>query len=178
MKTGFRSLLHGPLFQTRTDLEPMHAASRISAYIYGNILILAALVPISPAAIGLGLAVVWGTALSTYVAHAFAETVGESVRQHADVTWELRISELRDSVPILTSAVVPSVVLLLGILDVLEPETAQLTAEIVMLARIGGIAFVIARLKGQRPGGETIIASVFVIIIALAAVITKIVLTH
>jgi hypothetical protein len=178
MRSPIRSLLHGPLFSRKTDLEPMHAASRISAYIYGNILILAALVPITPSATGLGLAVVWGTALSTYVAHAFAETVGESVRQHTEMTWELRIAELRDSVPILTSAVLPSVVLLLGIIDVLEPETAQIFAEIVMLARIGGIAFVIDRLRGQRPGTETLVASIFVVVIAVAAVVTKIVLTH
>ncbi len=95
---GRRTLLHGPLFSRRTPLRPDNAASRISAYIYGNILVLTALVPVVTAHKHVGILVVLATAASTFVAHSFAETVGDSVRRQRAATRSDRIRGLRDSV--------------------------------------------------------------------------------
>lgn len=105
----------------RRPLSPESAASRISAYVYGNILVLAALVPITTSPEYIGIAIVIGTALSTFIAHVFAESVAQSVRSGAQLTRSERIEELRDSVPILSSAVLPCLVLATAWVGWLEP---------------------------------------------------------
>ena len=53
-------------------------ATRVSAYLYGDVLVLASLIALRPEDLTgtTGLAYVLGTALSTYVAHVLAEAVG------------------------------------------------------------------------------------------------------
>ncbi|MFI6309918.1 hypothetical protein ACIBEK_07285 [Nocardia fusca] len=78
MNSGSRTWLHRPLLSRRVPLDSDNAASRISAYIYGNILVLTALVPVVSAEKYVGILLVLGTALSTFIAHSFAETVGDN----------------------------------------------------------------------------------------------------
>ena len=59
----WNELIHRPLFARRAPLDADNAASRISAYIYGNILVLAALVPIVTGEKYVGILVVLGVAL-------------------------------------------------------------------------------------------------------------------
>lgn len=172
------TLLHGPLFSRRTPLDQANAASRISAYIYGNILVLTALVPIVTAEEHLGILVVAGTALSTFIAHSFAEVVARTVREHRTPAFADRLRELRNAVPILTSAVLPCAVLATGWLGWLSPRTAQILAELVILLRIGGIVFVIGRLRGQRPTRATVLIALLLTAIATVVVLVKIALTH
>ena len=161
--------LHGPLFVRGTPLNRHDAASRISAYIYGNILVLAALVPVPVADSSLGVAVVIGTALSTFVAHSFAEAVGDSVRQGTALTPAERRVELRNSVPILSSAVLPSLILCAGWIGWLEPRTAQVLAEIAVLVRIAGIVYVIGRFRGERPNSTTMWGAAVVTILTISS---------
>lgn len=172
------ALLHGPLFSRSTPLDRTNAASRISAYVYGNVLVLAVLIPIVPGPNYVGIAIVLGTALSTFVAHAFAESVGHSVRQGSRLTAAERRAEVRDSVPILTSAVVPCVVLAIGWLGWIEPRTAQLLAELAVLVRIGGIAFVIGRLNGDRPSTRLLMTAAALTLVGATVVVVKVLLTH
>ncbi|HEY5855704.1 MAG TPA: hypothetical protein VIW24_17060 [Aldersonia sp.] len=181
MTSDSESWLHGPVFARLVRGTPVSrhdAASRISAYIYGNILVLAALVPIPVADKSLGVVVVVVTALSTFVAHSFAEAVGESVRQGTALTAAERWAELRNSVPILSSAVLPSIILACGWIGWLEPRTAQVLAEIAILLRIGGIVFVIGRLRGERPNAATMWGAVVLGVAAIMVVALKLVLTH
>lgn len=178
MDSDANALLHGPLFSRRMPLDRGNAASRISAYIYGNVLVLAALVPIVTGPKYVGIAIVLGTALSTFVAHVFAEAVGHTVRQGTPLTRAEKLAELRNSVPILSSAVLPCVVLGIGWLGWLEPRTAQLLAEVAVLARIGGIVFVIGRLKGERPGRTSLVSAAALTTVAATVVLVKVVLTH
>ncbi len=67
------------------------------------------------------------------------------------------LHHLRDSVPILSSASVPCLILAAAWVGWLEPRTAQLAAEIVILLRIGGTVFVIDRLNNERPNRATLI---------------------
>ncbi|WP_256668508.1 hypothetical protein [Nocardia cyriacigeorgica] len=159
-------------------LDRDNAASRISAYIYGNVLVLAALVPVVTADKYVGILVVLGASGSTFVAHAFAEAVGRSVRRHGALTTSEKVHELRNSVPILSSAVLPCVILATGWMGWLEPRTAQIIAELAVLFRIGGIVFVIARLNNERPTRGSVYGAVLLAVGAAAVVIVKIALTH
>ncbi|MFE3446059.1 hypothetical protein ACFXNW_23780 [Nocardia sp. NPDC059180] len=178
MDTGPQSLLHRPLFSRRMPLDRDNAASRISAYIYGNVLVLAALVPVVTAEKYVGILVVLGATASTFVAHSFAEAVGRSVRRHGALTMSEKIHELRNSVPILSSAVLPCVILATGWFGWLEPRTAQIVAELAVLLRIGGIMFVIGRLNGERPTRATMYGAVLLAVIAATVVVVKVLLTH
>ncbi|MFD4352482.1 hypothetical protein ACFWPX_07980 [Nocardia sp. NPDC058518] len=173
-----RLLLHGPLFSRSIPLDRRNAASRITAYIYGNVLILAALIPVSPSAEDVGIAVVLGTALSTFIAHAFAESVGQSVRQSYSPSTSQRWTDLRDSRPILSSAVLPCVILAGAAVGWIEPRTAQVLAEVAMLVRIAGIVFVIRRLQGERPDRSTLLGAVVLGCAATTVVAVKVILTH
>jgi UDP-N-acetylmuramyl pentapeptide phosphotransferase/UDP-N-acetylglucosamine-1-phosphate transferase len=162
----------------RRPLSREAAASRISAYVYGNILVLAALVPITTTPQYVGIAIVLGTALSTFIAHAFAESVSQSVRSGQQLSRSERIEELRDSVPILSSAVLPCLILLTAWLGWIEPRTAQILAEITVLIRIGSTIFVVRRLQGRRPTTRTVVTAVGLALIATVVVVVKVVLTH
>ncbi|MBD0861798.1 hypothetical protein IA539_11325 [Gordonia sp. zg691] len=173
------TLLHGPLFTRSNPLERKHAAQRISAYIYGNILILAALIPLHVTDDFVGILILLGTAGSTFVAHVFAEAVARRVNDGTPAPSKASVlGHLRDSVPILTSASVPCVILAMGWLDWIEPRTAQLAAEIVILARIGGTVFVIDRLNNERPGRATLLGASAVTVVATAIVVIKVIVTH
>ncbi|WP_454197083.1 hypothetical protein [Nocardia sp. Marseille-Q1738] len=178
MERSRQALLHGPLFSRSVPLDRRNAASRISAYIYGNVLILAALIPVTPSAENVGILVVLGTALSTFIAHAFAEGVGQTVRQSHALSPQERWADLRDSVPILSSAVLPCAILAAAAIGWIEPRTAQVLAESAMLVRIGGIVFVIGRLHGEQPRRSTLLGAVLLVCAATTVVAVKVILTH
>ncbi|WP_072687234.1 hypothetical protein [Rhodococcus marinonascens] len=172
------SLFNRPTLDSKDGLTSEHAASRISAYIYGNILVLAALIPVTQSQETLGIAVVFGAALSTFLAHVFAESVGQTLRLGRSLTSTERRRELRDSVPVLTSAVMPSVILCTAVLGWFEPATAQLIAEIVMIVRIGSISYVISHLRQEKVTLGTHWAAIGLAVIATAIVVVKVFLTH
>ncbi|MGN0041343.1 MULTISPECIES: hypothetical protein [unclassified Rhodococcus (in: high G+C Gram-positive bacteria)] len=162
----------------RVPLSRNAAASRISAYVYGNVLVLAALVPITTTRQYIGIAIVLGTALSTFLAHVFAESVSQSVRSARPLTGAERWVELRNSVPILSSASLPCLILLTAWLGWLEPRTAQVLAEVAILIRIGSTVFVVQRLQGRPAGTTTVFAAVGLALLASVVVVVKIALTH
>ncbi|MGQ4615742.1 hypothetical protein [Nocardia sp. R7R-8] len=178
MEASRQALLHGPLFSRSAPLDRRNAASRISAYVYGNVLILAALIPVTTSVEHVGILIVLGTALSTFIAHSFAEGVGQSVRQNRPISSRERWMDLRDSVPILSSAVLPCVILGVAAIGWIEPRTAQLLAEVVMLVRIGGIVFVIERLNGARPRRSTLLEALLLAAAATTVVVVKVIMTH
>ncbi|EME14773.1 hypothetical protein [Rhodococcus triatomae] len=164
---------------SRTPLPVEDYASRISAYVYGNVLVLTALLPLN-GSVGLthaGLVVI-GTSLSTFVAHAFAESVGRSARSGRQLTTAERIAELRDSVPVLTSGFVPALVVGMGGFGWIELDSALILAEIWVVTRIASITYVITRLRGERPNGQTLIGSLVLGAVAVAVVAIKLILTH
>jgi tellurite resistance protein TehA-like permease len=162
----------------RTPLDVEDSASRISAYVYGNILVLAALVPLHDASTTRAALVVVGTVLSTFIAHAFAESVGRSARIGRPLTRAEHFEELRDSVPVLTSGVVPAAVVGLDALGVLEQQTALLLAELWVVSRIAGLGIVMTRLRGEKLSKDTLAACSLLAFAAIAVVAVKLVLTH
>ena len=69
-------------------------------------------------------------------------------------------------------------ILLLGLIGWIEPRTAQLVAEIVILLRIGGTVFVIDRLNNERTSRATLFSSGAVTLVATVIVAIKVVVTH
>jgi hypothetical protein len=152
-------------------------ADRISAYVYGNILTLAALVVLHTDEIehGVGLAIVVGTALSTFAAHAYAERLGVEARGSAHASWTV---VLRDSMPILSSAAVPALLMVVGSLEWASPTACLRIAEAWVVIRLALTGFIVGRLRGQDVTAKTWLSSIVLALIAIAIVGIKVVLTH
>lgn len=159
----------------RVSLE--EAADRVSAYVYGNILLLAALVVLSEDDVdhGTGIAIVVGTAVSTFIAHAFSESLGSAVRggEHSSLR-----TILRDSVPILSASTVPAALMLVGTTDLLSAGPCLRLAEGWVVSRMALTAFFVGRLQGRPVTIRTWLASALLAGSALAVVAVKVVLTH
>ncbi len=88
----------------------------MSAYVYGTLLALAAVVVVDPHAIedGSAVLIVLGTTATTFLAHVFAEIVAyRAIGDVSDRTDHVRAraaaDELRDAVPIASSGALPAV---------------------------------------------------------------------
>ena len=159
-------------YQRRTPLESHEASRRLSAYVYGNILILAALVPVQEETDARhAMVVVIGTALSTFIAHAFSEFLGGDGSVHPRAL-------IRESMPILTTALVPLLLLWLSEVTRLHMTTAVLIAEIVIIGRIASTGMVAARLRNEKSRLRVLLAGVIVAAVAFGIVLLKVALTH
>ncbi len=148
------------------------ASRRLSAYVYGNILVLAALVPFQDEVdTGHAMVVVIGTALSTFVAHAFSEYLGGDGSVHPGVL-------LRESIPILTTGLVPTLLLLVSWYGWLDGWVAVLLAELVILGRIASTGMVAARLRDERSPLRILLSGAIVAGVGLLIVLLKVTLTH
>lgn len=159
-------------YQRRTPLDSHAASRRLTAYVYGNILILAALVPFQEESeAGHAMVVVIGTALSTFIAHAFSEYLGGDGSVHPRAL-------LRESMPILTTALVPLLLLWLTRVTHLPMSRAVVIAEIVLIGRIASTGMVAARLRDEKSHLRVLLAGVLVAAVALGIVLLKVALTH
>ena len=97
------------LIVTWEDLTPLRADNRVSAYVYGDVLVLAATAGVYDDAIrsGEALLVAVGTVVSTYVALVLADLVGAVFSGH-EVRTAL-LNALRDSIPIISAGIPPLV---------------------------------------------------------------------
>jgi hypothetical protein len=163
---------------TRDDLEPLRADNRMSAYVYGDILVLAATAGVYETAIrdGEALLVVIGTIVSTYVAHVVADVVG-AVFGGREVRKAV-LHELRDSVPIVTAGVPPVVLFGAAMLGWPSPEWAQAVASGLLVARLATIGVVYHHLKAPIGWARAAWFGVAVAGVAAVAVAVKLVLTH
>jgi hypothetical protein len=156
-----------------------HFAERVSAASYGTILVLSSLPLIKPddVASGLGWELVTGVGVATWVAHLYAEIVGDHLRHSAAPRREEVVTSMIDGLPILLAAVLPAVILGLGRLDVLEPKTAlwiALVVAIVQLVGVGALAGAAASHRGRTVWWYAAITAG----IGLAVVLLKLVLRH
>ena len=134
------------------ELPIARSRSRISSYLYGNILVLAAVFASTPDTILNWSAevVVAATTLTTFLAHVVAHGVAQQLgRTDEDAQLHLR-RELRDAVPILTSGTLPIVLLSLGALTVLPPSVAELSAALILVVRIALTGILVQSLSHNR----------------------------
>ena len=150
------SALDRVMHRKEGPLPPARAARRMSAYVYGNVLVLAAVVAATSDAIedGKAVLIVLGTTVSTYLAHIYSEAIGHSVTESGEA--EHFADELRDAVPIFSSGVVPIIALLLCGLAVLPAEVCQVIAGGVIVIRVASVGVWVERLHGNRPSWRMI----------------------
>lgn len=167
-------------YRADPNLSREQAAARISAYVYGNIIVFATTVPLAASDLshGHGTLLILGVSASTYLAHVFADVIGHQVRagkglERADL-WH----EIRDSLPVLTSGLVPAVLLLLGGLHWIPGRAAILGSEAYLLLRMALIGLLVERLQTERPSVRTLAAGVVLAAAAAGVALVKVALGH
>jgi hypothetical protein len=128
--------------------------SRVSAYVYGNIFVLAAIFAISLESFTdwTAVIIVVATSATTFLAHVVAHNIGQAIGRAGD---ELRLhlaQEARDAVPIMTSGTGPAVLLALGAVGWLPPELSQLLAEVAIVLRLAATGIIVRRISGLATG--------------------------
>lgn len=167
-------------------LPPARAAARLSAYVYGNILVLTAVVAASPSSIDDGGAflLVLATTTTTFVAHVFADIVAHSnipEAMHGSTDSEKRksaLDEIRDAAPIASSGTVPAIILALAWLWILPTYWAQLLAGGVVVFRIATLQVVAQRLRGRPLTFKIFVAGLVTAAIAALIVLAKVYTAH
>jgi VIT1/CCC1 family predicted Fe2+/Mn2+ transporter len=170
------------LLQWRADrpLALEDVSSRTTAFVYGNILVLAALVALHPEDLlsSKAVAYVVGTGVSTFVAHVLAESIGHGIR--SDVrrpSGHLR-REIWDAVPIASSVLTPALLMIAALVEWLEPDVALQLAVLVTVLRLASLGWVVGHLRGERASVRTFLAGVLLAAVCLVAALLKAFLTH
>jgi hypothetical protein len=163
---------------TREDLAAARADNRMSAYVYGDVLVLAATAGVYDSEIrsGEALLVVLGTVASTYVAHVLADVVGAVFGGHEvrRALWD----ELRDSMPIISAGVPPLVLFGASALGWPPPPWAQAVSSALLVVRLGSIGVVYHHLKEPIGWARATWFGVLVALVATVAVALKLILLH
>lgn len=162
----------------RLDLHD--AAHRTSAFIYGNILVLAALIVISPEQIetGYALPVVLGTGLSTYLAHCVAEQQEIHVLHGRKVNPRVLKRAFRNALPVLSSTAIPTVILSLGYWKLTSVDTAWTLANTLIIIRLLFNGIIVARYREEKITLRAILSGLVLAIAATAVALLKGYLTH
>ncbi len=135
-----------------TSEERDRLAERVSAATYGSILIIAALLVVEAddVASGWGWELVAGIGVATWIAHLYAEVLGNHVR-NAEATRPHEVRKaMADGLPILLAAVLPAFALLLGRLDVVEPRQALWIGVGVAILQLVGIGAYVGVVSEQQ----------------------------
>jgi hypothetical protein len=160
-------------FDRRKPLPSEVAQHRTTAFIYGNILVLAAVVQVSLHEItGRSVVTVLATAVTTFLAHVFADVITSTW------SWLTVLHAARDSAPILTSGIIPATLLLLAPMLGFPSSVAVLLAELLLVARIASVGIVVARLRTEPTSSNTVLGGIALALLGLIIVVTKVVLTH
>lgn len=168
-----------PRHLPRSTLGPV-SAERVTAAAYGTVLILAALPFLDPAEVveGLGWELVVGVGLATWLAHLFAEVVGDHVRHTAAAHERAEIARaMVDGLPILVASVPPAVALLLARLGVLSGRAALWAAVVVAIAQLVALGAYVGSVASHRSSERWAYAAVTAFF-GLGVVAIKIVSNH
>lgn len=159
----------------RNRLSREDASSRITAFVYGNIVILGTIAPMVPdtAESGRGLWYVLATALSTFLAHTFAELVGRRARSDQRLAAGTIRAELRDSLPVLTSGLIPAAVLAYAWLTSTSGLAAEILAIAYLVVRLALLGPVVARLRGEAPSPRTFAAGLVLALVGVGIALVK-----
>jgi hypothetical protein len=154
-------------------------AERLTAACYGTVLALAALAPIHPDDVssGIGWELVTGIGVATWIAHLYAEIVGDHVRHGSQVERHEIGRAMVDGLPILLAAVPPAVMLLLGRLDVLSERFALWAAVAIAFVQLVGVGLFVGSTVKDR-GGKAWKYAALTIAIGVVIVSLKIAVGH
>jgi hypothetical protein len=172
---------HSAKLQAKAEkLGVERVRSRTSAYVYGNILVLTAVVQNTEATIlsGRAVVIVLVTMITTYLAHVLAHDVAEHIGRTKDEKDIHLRQELRDAVPIVSSGVPPALVLSLGALGWLDTELAQLLAAIIAVVRLAITGWVIGRISAEHATRRSVWSGVVLAAAGLIIAILKVEFLH
>jgi hypothetical protein len=156
------------------------SAERVSAAAYGTVLILTALPSIHPddVADGVGWALVVRVGVATWLAHLFAEVVGDHVRHTAAAHERAEIQRaMLDGLPILVAALAPAAMLVLGRVGVLSGRGALWAAVVVAVVQLVGLGAYVGTLATERRSERRLYAGATALF-GLIVVVLKVVLGH
>jgi len=170
---------HGPL-------PPDRARARLSAYVYGTLLALAAVVVVDPPAIedGTAVLIVVGTTATTFLAHVFAEIVAHRVIVDSEddrpdrVRARAALEELRDALPIASSGAFPAFFLALGWLGALSTAWAYVLAGAGPIVRIAVAEVAVQRLQNRPMTMQLVLGALVTATVATAIVAIKVAVAH
>ncbi|HEY5848492.1 MAG TPA: hypothetical protein VIT42_17045 [Microlunatus sp.] len=162
------------------ELGVERVRSRTSAYVYGNVLVLAAVVQNNESTIASGRAViiVLVTMITTYLAHVLAHDVAEHIGRSPDEQQTHLRAELRDAVPIVSSGLPPVLVLGLGALGWLDTELAQILAALIVVVRLAITGWVIGRISAEHAPRRSVWSGVVLAVAGLIIAILKVEFLH
>ena len=155
-------------------------ASRVSAYVYGNVLVMAALIALHPDDLqgpG-GVLSVLGVGASTYVAHAVGEAVGSRVREGRSLDGAALRHELRAALPIATAAGVPAALLTPAWAGIADADSVLVLVLALVDIRLALLGSVVAWMSGERSSARLFLAGFVLAVVAAAAAALKWQLTH
>ncbi|MBB5628061.1 hypothetical protein [Sphaerisporangium krabiense] len=167
-------------YRASKALPREQAAARISAYVYGNIIIFAAIVPMTrdDVAHGHALQLVSGVAFSTFLAHVFAELIGHNARSDDTPTRAVIRHELRDAGPIATTAFVPCLLMAAAWAGWLPGMTAIVASDVYLLLRLALVGLIVERLRSSRASARTLLAGPALAAVAAAIALLKVTVGH
>jgi hypothetical protein len=127
-------------------------ATLVTAATYGAVIVLGAVVLATPRNVesGYGLELVLGAGVATWVAHVFADLVGDQLRQNRPLDG----ADLRNAMtlgsPILVAALFPSLALIPGRLELVSGQTALWLAAGIGILELVGIGGFVAYVHRSR----------------------------
>lgn len=167
--------------EAAAGLPTIRIRTRISAYVYGNILVLTAIATCTPHMVDTGFAAlaVAATTLTTYLAHVFAHLVAEQIGDEELAELESDRDELRDALPIMSSGAAPTLVFLVpALFDTQGTALWTLLAAAVVLIRLASMGALVAHLNGELPSARAHWWGIGVAAVGLAIVVLKVWIAH
>jgi hypothetical protein len=152
----------------------------VSAYVYGNVLVMAALISLRPADLQgpTGVLYVFGVGVSTFVAHMVGDAVGRRVREGRSMEWAEIRREIRNSSPIGVAAVVPAAILVLAWGGLLDARLMLALALAVTDLRLALPGSAVDWFSGERRSARVLLAGLGLAAVPAAAAALKWHLTH
>ena len=152
----------------------------MSAYVYGNVLVMATLISLEPGDLRGPTAVLYvlGVGATTYLAHLVGDGAGRRVREGRSIQWPEVRREIRDTLPIGTAATVPAAILLpawAGPADARVALALAIGATCVRLALLGSA---VEWFSGERSSTRLFLAGAGLALASAAAAFLKWRLTH
>ena len=144
------------LIPTLQSMPRERLAELVSAAGYGSVLVLAALsvIGVSEVALGHGAELVAGVGVATWLAHVFAEILGDYVRHPQPLRRCEVLRALVDGSPILAATVLPAIVLGFGRLDLVSDATARIAEIVVAVLQLLGTGALVARVAPTPPAAR------------------------
>jgi hypothetical protein len=163
-----------------TGLSVARARSRISAYVYGDVLVLGALltVEVEVGHPGMETLTVALTTVITYVAHVVSDAIGDRLGRDPGEHAAHLPSELRDALPIASAGVLPTLLVLLGSLGLIPVMAAVAIGVAVVALRLAAVGVVIARWTGEPAPLTAITAGVTVALLGAAVGLLEVLVAH